>query len=188
MHHSTQVPFVIIRIDECGCDIGPQPIIRDSGVFLDSDVDRRYVGASCSHVLDSVFPAAQHRQDTTTLVTSKLDYGDVVLFGVNGRQAADDVNLDGNVTPQSSSHHAHCPKMEKAVASSTHCQFILQCPRLCRKSCEYCIELVANASFYQTAHKEASMSVVSPDFNEQWNIVDSDSEVLSSIPNENVTT
>ena len=92
---NTKVPPAITRVHVCGCDIAPQATVRDIGVFLDSGLDMLVqVARTCQAAYFQLHNIAKIRQSLTVdacktivyaLVTSKLDYGNAVLFGINER-------------------------------------------------------------------------------------------------------
>ena len=94
---SCKVPPAINDINICGSNITLQQTVRDIGVVLDSGLDmsaqvsRMYHNQSAYFQLHNI---AKIRHCLTVnacktivhaLVTSKLDYGNAVLFGINGR-------------------------------------------------------------------------------------------------------
>ena len=78
-----------------GSRITPQPTVRDIGIFLDSGMDMTtQVTRTCQAAYFQLHNIAKIRHCLTIaacktivhgLVTSKLDYGNAVLFGINGR-------------------------------------------------------------------------------------------------------
>ena len=92
---SCKVPPAITDINICGCDITLQQTVRDIGVVLDSGLDMSaQVSRMCQSAYFQLHNIAKIRHCLTVnacktivhaLVTSKLDYGNAVLFGINGR-------------------------------------------------------------------------------------------------------
>ena len=92
---NAKVPPRITGVDVCGCRITPQPTERDIGIFLDSGMDMTMqVTRTCQAAYFQLHNIAKIRHCLTIaacktivhdLVTSKLDYGNAVLFGINGR-------------------------------------------------------------------------------------------------------
>ena len=90
-----KVPPGITGVDVCGCRIMPQPTVRDVGISLDSGMDMTMqVTRTCQAAYFQLHNIAKIRHCLTIaacktivhgLVTSKLDYGNAVLFGINGR-------------------------------------------------------------------------------------------------------
>ena len=90
-----KVPPGITGIDVCGCRITPQPTVRDIGIFLDSGMGMTmHVTRTCQAAYFQLHNIAKIHHCLTIaacktivhgLVTSKLDYGNAVLFGINGR-------------------------------------------------------------------------------------------------------
>ena len=82
-------------INMCGCNITLQQTVRDIGVFLDSGMDMSaQVSRMCQSAYFQLHNIAKIRHCLTVnacktivhaLVTSKLDYGNAVLFGINER-------------------------------------------------------------------------------------------------------
>ena len=79
----------------CRCRITPQPTVRDIGIFLDSGMDMTMqVTRTCQaayfllHNIAKIchcLAIAACKTIVHGLVTSKLDYGNAVLFGIKGR-------------------------------------------------------------------------------------------------------
>ena len=92
---SCKVPPAITDINICGCNITLQQTVRDIGVVLDSGLDMSaQVFRLCQGAYFQLHNIAKIRHCLTVnacktivhaLVTSKLDYGNAVLFGINGR-------------------------------------------------------------------------------------------------------
>ena len=90
-----KVPPGITGVDVCGCRITPQPTVRDTGILLDSGMDMTMqITHTCQAAYFQLHNIANIRHCLTIaacktivhgLVTSKLDYGNAVLFGINGR-------------------------------------------------------------------------------------------------------
>ena len=90
-----KVPPGITGVDVCGCRIMPQPTVRDIGIFLDSGMDMTMqVTRTCQAAYFQLHNIAKIRHCLTIaacktivhgLATSKLDYGNAVLLGINGR-------------------------------------------------------------------------------------------------------
>ena len=115
-------PKRCLRSSICGCNIPLQPTVRDIPVFLDSGLAvLAQVSRMCQSAYFQLHNIAKIRHCLTinacktivrALVTSKLDYGNAVLFGINGRlinklqQTAKFGNAFGNVTAAPRPHHA----------------------------------------------------------------------------------
>ena len=95
---SCKVPPAITDINMCGSNITLQQTVRDIGVVLDSGLDMSaqvsQVSRMCQSAYFQLHNIAKIRHCLTVnacktivhaLVTSKLDYGNAVLFGINGR-------------------------------------------------------------------------------------------------------
>ena len=92
---SCKVPPAITDINICGCNITLQQTVRDIGVVMDSGLDMSaQVSRMCQSAYFQLHNIAKIRHCLTVntcktivhaLVTSKLDYGNAVLFGINGR-------------------------------------------------------------------------------------------------------
>ena len=92
---NAKVPPGIMGVDVCGCRITPQMTVRDMGIFLGSGMDMTMqVTCTCQAAYFQLHNIAKIRHCLTiaacktivhSLVTSKLDYGNAVLFGINGR-------------------------------------------------------------------------------------------------------
>ena len=92
---NAKVPPRITGVDVGGCRITPQPTVRDIGIFLDSGMDMTMqVTRTCQAAYFQLHNIAKIRHCLTIaacetivhgLVTSKLDYGNAVLFSINGR-------------------------------------------------------------------------------------------------------
>jgi hypothetical protein len=92
---NAKVPPGITGVDVGGSRITPQPTVRDIGIFLDSGMDMTtQVRRTCQAVYFQLQNNAKIHHCLTIaacktivhgLVTSKLDYGNAVLFGINGR-------------------------------------------------------------------------------------------------------
>ena len=92
---NAKVPPGITGVDVCGCRITPQPTVREIDIFLDSRIDMTMqVTRTCQAASFQLHNIAKIRHCLTiaacktivhSLVTSKLDYGNAVLFGINGR-------------------------------------------------------------------------------------------------------
>ena len=90
-----KVPPAMTDINMCGCNITLQQTVRDIGVFLDSGMDMSaQVSRMCQSAYFQLHNIAKIRHCLTVnacktivhaLVTSKLDYGNAVLFGINER-------------------------------------------------------------------------------------------------------
>ena len=118
---NAKVPPGITGVDVCGCRITPQPTVRDIGIFLDSGMDMTMqVTRTCQAAYFQLHNIAKIRHCLTIaacktivhgLVTSKLDYGKAVLFGINGRllQKLQRVqNSAARVITQPLPHHHLC--------------------------------------------------------------------------------
>ncbi|KAK2190776.1 hypothetical protein NP493_69g05016 [Ridgeia piscesae] len=89
---NVRVPPAITTADEC--HITRQPTVRDIGIFLDSGMDMlMQVAPTCQAAYFQLHNIAKIRHYLTIdacktivhgLVTSKLDYGNAVLYGING--------------------------------------------------------------------------------------------------------
>ena len=92
---SCKVTPAMTDINMCGCNITLQQTVRDIGVFLDSGMDMSaQVSRICQSAYFQLHNIAKIRHCLTVnacktivhaLVTSKLDYGNAVLFGINER-------------------------------------------------------------------------------------------------------
>ena len=92
---SCKVPPAITDINICGSNITLQQTVRDIGVVLDSGLDMSaQVSRMCQSAYFQLHNIAKIRHCLTVnacktivhaLVTLKLDYGNAVLFGINGR-------------------------------------------------------------------------------------------------------
>ena len=92
---SCKVTPAMTDINRCGCNITLQQTVRDIGVFLDSGMDMSaQVSRMCQSAYFQLHNIAKIRHCLTVnacktivhaLVTSKLDYGNAVLFGINER-------------------------------------------------------------------------------------------------------
>ena len=92
---SCKVTPAMTDINMCGCNITLQQTVRDIGVFLDSGMDMSaQVSRMCQSAYFQLHNIAKIRHCLTVnacktivhaLVTSKLDYGNAVLFGINER-------------------------------------------------------------------------------------------------------
>ena len=92
---SCKVTPAMTDINMCGCNITLQQTVRDIGVFLDSGMDTSaQVSRMCQSAYFQLHNIAKIRHCLTVnacktivhaLVTSKLDYGNAVLFGINER-------------------------------------------------------------------------------------------------------
>ena len=92
---NTKVPSGITGVDVCGCRITPQPTVRDIGIFLDSGMDMTMqVTRTCQAAYFQLHNIARIRNCLTIAacktivhgpVTSKLDYSNAVLSGINRR-------------------------------------------------------------------------------------------------------
>ena len=90
-----KAPPTVHTINVCGCDITPQSFVRDTGVFMDNTLCMStQVARTCQGAYFQLHKIAKIRKCLTThacktivhaLVTSRLDYGNAVLFGVNVR-------------------------------------------------------------------------------------------------------
>ena len=90
-------PPAITTVDVCGCHITPQPTVLDIGIFLDSGMNMSMqVARTCQAAYFQLHNIAKIRHCLTIdacktivhdLVTSKLNYGNAVLCGNNGRNA-----------------------------------------------------------------------------------------------------
>ena len=92
---NSRVPPAITTGDVCGCYIAHQPTVRDIGIFLGSGMDMSMqVARTCRAAYFQLHNIAKIRHCLTIdacktivhgLVTSKLDYINAVLCGINGR-------------------------------------------------------------------------------------------------------
>ena len=92
---SCKVTPAMTDINMCGCNITLQQTVRDIGVFLDSGMDMSaQVSRMCQSAYFQLHNIAKIRHCLTVnacktivhaLITSKLDYGNAVLFGINER-------------------------------------------------------------------------------------------------------
>ena len=87
------VCLVVDTINICGRDITPQSLVRDIGIIMDNTLCMStQVAHTCQGVYFQLHKIAKIRKCLTThayktivdiLVTSRLDYGNAVLLGVN---------------------------------------------------------------------------------------------------------
>ena len=92
---SCKVLPAMTDINMCGCNITLQQTVRDIGVFLDRGMDMSaQVFRMCQNAYFQLHNIAKIRHCLTgnacktivhARVTSKLDYGNAVLFGINER-------------------------------------------------------------------------------------------------------
>ena len=88
---SYTAPPAMTDINMYGCNITLQQTVRDISVFLDSGMDMSaQVSRMCQSAYFQLHNIAKIRHCLTvnackTIVTSKLDYGNAVLFGINER-------------------------------------------------------------------------------------------------------
>ena len=88
-----KAPPTVDTINICGCDITPQSFVRDIGIFMDNTLCMStQVARTCQGVYFQLHKIAKIRKCLIihackmflqALVTSRLDYGNAVLFGVN---------------------------------------------------------------------------------------------------------
>ena len=93
--HNARVPPAITTVDVCGCHIAPQLTVRDIAIFLDTGIDMSMqVACTCRAAYFQLHNIAKIRHCLAIdacktivhgLVTSKLDYENAMLYGINGR-------------------------------------------------------------------------------------------------------
>ena len=120
---NAKVPSGITGVDMCGCRITPQPTVRDIGIFLDSGMDMTMqVTRTCQAAYFQLHNIAKIRHCLTIvacktivhgLVTSKLDYGNAVIWHkwVIAAETTTTAELGGacdyaTTTPWPPPHHA----------------------------------------------------------------------------------
>ena len=89
-------PSAMSTIDECGSAVSLTPMVRDIGVIFDSGLDMSaQVSNACRAAYFNLFCIAKIRTSLTmltacktlvhSLVTSPIDYGNAVLYGISDR-------------------------------------------------------------------------------------------------------
>ena len=90
-----KAPPTVDTINVCGRDITPQSFVRDIGIFMDNILCMlTQIARTCQGAYFQLHKIAKIKKCLMThscktiiyaLVTSRLDYGNAVLFGVNVR-------------------------------------------------------------------------------------------------------
>ena len=89
---SCKAPPTVDTINVCGCDITPQSFVRNIGIFGDNTLCMSTQARTCRGAYFQLHKIAKIGKCLIThackmivhaLVTSRLDYGNAVLFGVN---------------------------------------------------------------------------------------------------------